>query len=105
MMKAPLRTHPALWRGARSLRRALGKGVEREMALLPHLVPRDRTAVDVGGNTGIYCEQLVKLASKVVVLEANPTIARHLDWMFEGRIEVVAAAASATGGEVVLRIP
>lgn len=105
MLKVLLKTHPALWRGARALRRRLGQGLEREMALLPHLVPRDRVALDVGGNTGIYCEQLVRLTSQVVVVEANPILARHLDWMFEGRVKVVAAAASAQVGEVVLRIP
>lgn len=104
-MKVLLKTHPVLWRGARSLRRALGQKLEREMALLPFLVPANRLALDVGGNTGIYCERLVKLTPQVVTVEANPILARHLEWMFEGRVQVIAAAASAQLGEVVLRVP
>jgi FkbM family methyltransferase len=105
MLKTLLKAHPALWRVARRARQRLAGAVEREMALLPHLAPADRVAVDVGGNAGAYSEQLVRLARSVVTLEANPALATHLEWMFEGRIRVIAAAASDAPGEVVLRIP
>lgn len=105
MLKSLLKAHPALWRFARRTRQRMAGAVEREMALLPHLTPSDRVAVDVGGNAGAYSEQLVGLARAVVTLEANPALAKHLEWMFEGRIKVIAAAASDAPGEVVLRIP
>ena len=105
MLKRLLKSHPALWRTARRLRQELAGSVEREMALLPHLVPADRIAVDVGGNTGAYCERLVRLARSVVVLEANPELAEHLHWMFEGKVRVVQAAASDAPGELILRMP
>jgi FkbM family methyltransferase len=105
MLRQMLMVHPRLWRVARHSGRRLFKKDERELALLRNLVPGDQLAIDVGANTGVYCEELVRFANSVVAIEANPTLAAHLEWMFEGKIRVIAAAASNVAGSVTLRIP
>lgn len=57
----------------RLIRKNLRKG-EAELKYLPHLVPRDRIAIDVGANKGVYTHLLARLASGVEAFEPNPKI-------------------------------
>jgi FkbM family methyltransferase len=77
---------------------------ERELALLPFLVPRNCTAVDVGANLGIYTEALVRLSAHVVAIEPNPPWAAELSAMFKD-VRVVRGAASNVAGRMSLRVP
>lgn len=52
--------------------------LEPEMALLPRLVPKDKLAVDIGGNRGTYTYALSQLASRVVSFEPVPACSRLL---------------------------
>lgn len=56
----------------------LVNGLEPEMALLPRLVPKNKTALDVGGNRGTYAYAMSKLASEVVSFEPVPDCTRLL---------------------------
>jgi hypothetical protein len=48
------------------------RGGEPELALLPELMPRGGTAVDVGANEGFYAYALADIADRVVAFEPNP---------------------------------
>jgi FkbM family methyltransferase len=78
---------------------------EPEMALLPHLVPRDRVAVDVGANMGEYTAAFAEFAKGVVAFEPNPAMAKDLERLLSGRVKVIAAAVSDHPGTAELRIP
>ncbi len=79
---------------------------EREMCLLPVLCDRERTAVDVGANYGMYTSRLVTLARDCVAFEPIPAFAKMLRSGFGARLTVHAVALSDThGGEVELRLP
>jgi hypothetical protein len=66
------RRHPALWRMTTKLKRIFMPH-EREMVLLPHLIARDRVAVDVGANMGNYTAAFIEFAAKVVALSPTRT--------------------------------
>jgi FkbM family methyltransferase len=53
------------------LRRHLRHG-ERELRLLPELVPRARMAIDVGAHKGVYTHLLSRLCTAVHAFEPNP---------------------------------
>jgi FkbM family methyltransferase len=77
---------------------------ERELALLPFLVPRNRTALDVGANLGTYTEALVRLCPHVVAIEPNPRWAAELSSMFK-EARILRGAASNVVGRAALRVP
>lgn len=77
---------------------------EPEMALLPFLVRRNRTALDVGANLGTYTEALVRLCPHVVAIEPNPRWAAELSSMFK-EARVLQGAASNVAGRASLRVP
>lgn len=60
-------------------------GLEPEMALLLKLVPKDKAAIDIGGNRGTYAYALSKLAKHVVVFEPLPECARMIQAWAKGR--------------------
>ena len=103
------RRDPRLLRFVRRTKVALSKEGspwhERELALLPFLVPRNCTAVDVGANLGIYTEALVRLGVQVVAIEPNPPWAADLSAMFKKDVRVVRGAASNAVGRTALRVP
>lgn len=103
--KAFLKLHPPLWFALRDGYHGLRGRREPELALLPWLVPVGRTALDIGANAGGYANALCKLGGRVVAVEANPVLASELRRMFQGRAEVINAAASNVDGEIMLRIP
>jgi FkbM family methyltransferase len=53
------------------LRRHLRKG-DPELKLLPQLVDRNKIAIDVGANKGVYSHLLSRLCPEVHAFEANP---------------------------------
>ena len=57
--------------------RAMKSG-EPELRLLPDLVDRQKIAVDVGANKGIYTYFLARIAKRVEAFEPNPKIYRIL---------------------------
>lgn len=61
---------------------------ERELHILEHLVPRDRVAVDVGANRGVYSYFLSKLAERVIAYEAIPAMADFLECAGLANVEV-----------------
>lgn len=98
---------PTVRRTARSLRYALGSHREEEVAILPFLVRPGLTAVDVGAHLGAYTHILLQLGMSVVAIEANPTLANHVNRFYgkDPNAKVVWAAASSSSGTVQLRIP
>lgn len=108
MFKNTLRKSPQLVRMVRRAKASLssvgGARQEPELALLPFLVPRHRTALDVGANMGTYIEALLPLAGNVVAIEANPLLARDLAAMFNA-VRIIQKAVSHTAGTVDLRVP
>src|SRR5271169_3786657 len=61
---------------------------EPELAVLPELVPRGGTAIDVGANQGVYAYALAGIADRVVAFEPNPDYAFFARWMLRGRAQV-----------------
>jgi FkbM family methyltransferase len=80
-------------------------GTEEELVLLPVLCDKDRLAIDVGGNYGIYAYHMQRFCSKLVVLEPNPALARFLGRALGSSVAIVPAAASDHCGTAQLRVP
>jgi FkbM family methyltransferase len=108
MLKDAIRNLPKIRRFLRRAKFSLSKdsaiGHERELTLLPFIVPRNRTALDVGANVGIYTEALVRLCDHVIAIEPNPLFAHDLSTMFK-EVQVLPIAASDSAGKVTLRVP
>ncbi len=91
-------------RAARALRKA-EDGHEGELKLLPAIVPRDRTAVDVGANRGNYTFFLSRLARNTVAYEPAPPMARFLREAQLARVEVRQAGVSSRAGQLTYCAP
>ncbi|HEY2661260.1 MAG TPA: FkbM family methyltransferase [Caulobacteraceae bacterium] len=101
-----LRRHPAIerWRMRRLFWRDFHETGEWELKELPVLVPRDRLAIDVGGNIGVYSYHLARLAREVITFEPNPFYVDGLRRAgLANRLEQV--ALSDRTGTAELRIP
>jgi FkbM family methyltransferase len=90
-----------VWRRARRARSTF----DRELALLPILVERSESAVDIGAHLGVYTWPLSRLSRKVYAIEPNPELARRLRASFGRRVEVLQCALSDSQGSATLRIP
>lgn len=77
---------------------------EPELNLLGWLVDGERAAIDVGAHSGLYSQQLSKLATRVIAVEAIPELAVNLRRLLP-QIEVINAAASDSSGTLTLAIP
>ena len=88
----------------RIVRKALRKG-EAELRMLPDLVPRDRTAIDVGANKGVYTHVLSELCAQVIAFEPNPKVFRMLQHGLRDNVIAHQVALSDQGGEAELFIP
>ena len=102
--KAALGNVP-LFRLAVHTAKLLSGRAERELYLLPFLVDPARQAVDVGANTGIYTNALLRTGADVVSVEANPDCVRLLERLYGGRVTLVAKAVSDVPGTATLRLP
>jgi len=78
---------------------------EPELAVLPDLVPRGGTAVDIGANQGVYAYALAGIADRVVAFEPNPDYAFFARWMLRGRAEVHELALSDERHRGTLHVP
>lgn len=90
-----------LMRGLKQLFRGMP---EPELNLLGWLVDSERAAIDIGAHSGLYSQQLDRLASRVIAVEAIPDFAANLRRLLP-QIEVVNAAASDRTGMLTLAIP
>src|SRR5690242_3658822 len=59
----------------------LTKYGEYELRVLHRHVPRDRVAIDVGANDGVYAYHLSRYARSVVAFEPNPHFNRALRFL------------------------
>jgi FkbM family methyltransferase len=94
-----------LWLRARAFVRTTTGHYEPELKLLKYLVQRDKIAIDVGANNGLYTDALLSITSKVVAVEPNPNYVKELRNLFGLRIDLVAAALSDVEGSAELHIP
>jgi FkbM family methyltransferase len=82
----------------------LKKG-EREIGLLPFLVDRRKTSLDIGAGRGVYSYFLSKLCPKVMAFEPNPKILRTLYKTVNSNVSVEPVALSNESGTAQLRVP
>ncbi len=85
-------------------RSLLTKDGEYELRLLRQYVPRDRVAIDVGANEGIYAYHLSRYARSVVAFEPNPHYDRALRFL-PRNVTVRVEALSSSPGTLPLHIP
>jgi FkbM family methyltransferase len=77
---------------------------EQEIRLLPLLCSKDKLAVDIGANQGLYVHHFAKLTSGVIAFEPIPAMQEHLKRFYSNtRIEGV--ALSDREGLATLRMP
>lgn len=77
---------------------------EPELQLTPALCRKDRGAVDIGANRGIFSFFMVQNAASVTSIEPNPQFARFIRRALP-RASVIQAAASDHDGEATLSVP
>lgn len=78
---------------------------EAELHLLPEIVPKDRIAVDVGANKGVYTRLLADLAIHVHAFEPNPKAFRWLNRALPENVTTHQVALSDANGDGNLYIP
>lgn len=93
---------PADWRAAAN--------PASELNLLPLLVKRGETALDVGANRGLFTYWLLRLGARVTAFEPNPDMVRVLCYRFgralkDGRLTLLGCALGDAEDEAVLHIP
>ena len=76
---------------------------EPELRWLDRWCDRERLAVDVGANVGIWSWHLRRHARGVVAYEPNPDLAAYLQRVVPDNVTVRHAAASDTPGRATLR--
>jgi FkbM family methyltransferase len=88
----------------RMMRRHVRRG-EAELLHLPKIVPRDRVAIDVGANKGVYSYALSKLCPRVEAFEPNPAMFAALQYGLSRNVRAHQVALSNTNGEADLNFP
>lgn len=79
--------------------------LDPEIALVPFLLDRDRTGVDVGAHAGFWALAMARCSPRVLAVEPIPEIAKALRRRLPRRVRVLACALSDHEGSAVLRIP
>jgi FkbM family methyltransferase len=92
------------WRARKGFWKSYNESGEWELKELPTYVPKDRIAIDVGGNTGVYSFHLGRLARDLVIFEPNPAYVDRLKKVGFAR-QLQEVALSDHTGEATLRIP
>ena len=95
---------PPRWYARYLVRKNLRRG-EPELRFLPQIVPRDRIAVDVGANKGVYTRVLAGIASHVHAFEPNPKAFRWLNRALPDNVTVHPLALSDRVGDGRLYVP
>jgi FkbM family methyltransferase len=90
-----------MWR----LLRKHARSGEAELKLLPNLVARDKIAVDIGANKGVYAHTLAGLCKHVHAFEPNPKIFRILTRVLPANVTAHHVALSDRDGNAELVIP
>ncbi|MDP5279866.1 FkbM family methyltransferase [Sphingomonas sp. DG1-23] len=86
--------------------RRIARTDEPELTLVGKLVGRGSTAIDVGGDIGLYALSLSDAGARVLVFECRPDAVRQLRFLFEGRdVEIIPTAASDRNGAASLFVP
>jgi FkbM family methyltransferase len=83
-------------------------GLEPEFSLLPSIVPRDRIALDIGANMGVYSYALSSLAMHVHAFEPQAACCDVVSsWARRNgrRVTVHNAGVGSEAGELVLHVP
>ena len=88
----------------RLIRKHLRKG-EAELKYLPQVVPRGRTAIDIGANKGVYTHLLARLCQSVEAFEPNPKIYRILTRFLPSNVVAHQTALSDRVGTAELIVP
>lgn len=88
----------------RLIRKHLRKG-EAELKILPQIVPRDRIAIDVGANKGVYSHLLARVCQGVEAFEPNPKIYRILTRTLPRNVVAHQVALSDRVGTAELIVP
>jgi FkbM family methyltransferase len=78
---------------------------EPELGILDVLVPRDRMAIDVGANRGLYSYALARYAREVHAFEPHPLLARLTERLMRGRAVLHRCALSDRNGSRVFHVP
>ena len=89
---------------ARITRRELRRG-EPELRLLPFLIDRDRAAMDIGANRGIWAGQMAKLCPAVWAFEPNPKLFAVLSASAASNVACRSEALSDQDGGTSLLVP
>lgn len=92
---------PRLWIELSLMRR--NRNLEPELWLLEHLLDKDKVAVDVGANKGIFSLFMLKHAGAVHAFEPNPQCYRDVRRVLPARASVHQIALGEEPGELVLR--
>jgi FkbM family methyltransferase len=85
-------------------KRRLRKG-EKELHILPFIVPRGGTSIDIGANKGLYAWLLSRLSDRVQAFEPNPKIYALLKHAVPANVETHEVALSNKNGEADLILP
>ncbi len=86
------------------VKKNLRKG-EAELHLLPFLVNRDKQAIDIGANKGVYTHLLAQLVPVVHAYEPNPKMFKVLSRGAPVNAKTYAIALSDTSGSGELLVP
>ena len=81
------------------------KHVEPEIVLVPGLMSRRRTAIDIGSNNGVTTMVLARHFQKVEAFEPNPLLASRVAPGLPAHARLRQLALSDSTGEAELRIP
>jgi FkbM family methyltransferase len=96
---------PKLVHAFRLVRHTMWWPTEREMIAARQFLAKDKVAVDVGANVGLFTAVLARYSKRVIAFEPNPALARHLAKVVPSNCEVMAKAVSDREGTTMLRVP
>jgi FkbM family methyltransferase len=78
---------------------------ETELKILPEIVDRDKTAIDIGANTGLYTYFLAKYARDVIAFEPHELFADFLMKAVADNVVVINKGISNTISQLPFYIP
>ena len=96
---------PRLVHAYRLVRHTMWWPTELEMVTARQFLAKDKVAVDVGANVGLFTSVLARYSKRVIAFEPNPALARHLAKVAPRNCEVMAKAVSDREGTTTLRVP
>ncbi len=85
--------------------RRADKSQETELEILPEIVDRDKTAIDIGANTGLYTYFLARYARDVIAFEPHELFADFLMKAVADNVVVINKGVSNTNSQLPFYIP